>query len=346
MNLQQLYYFRKLAEVQHYTEAAKALYITQPSLSDSIASLESELSVALFQKKGRNVQLTKYGEEFSQYVNQSLEILEHGIALMKEKSDSMTGTIDIGCIPTLLGDFLPDALDLYHEHHPQVNFNIFHEKSIPVAEGVSAGTYDIGFCSMVEHMDDLFFVPITYQELIVIVRNDHPLAQYDSIELPALKDYALCTYRDTIPIGKTVRAILKEKGLEAAHSYDDEISIAGRINRSSKAAIVADTPFLKQFDNLKKTTFNRRPEDARMIYMVYSKNEFYHGSRGSIRKLLVVAHCLDLPTGNFKYRDFIQNCTDMRKGFTASFYRERHKEAVSSIGKNRKDVLSHLPVLV
>lgn len=252
MNLQQLYYFRKLAEVQHYTEAAKALYITQPSLSDSIASLESELSVALFQKKGRNVQLTKYGEEFSQYVNQSLEILEHGIALMKEKSDSMTGTIDIGCIPTLLGDFLPDALDLYHEHHPQVNFNIFHEKSIPVAEGVSAGTYDIGFCSMVEHMDDLFFVPITYQELIVIVRNDHPLAQYDSIELPALKDYALCTYRDTIPIGKTVRAILKEKGLEAAHSYDDEISIAGRINRSSKAAIVADTPFLKQFDNLKK----------------------------------------------------------------------------------------------
>lgn len=64
MNLQQLYYFRKLAEVQHYTEAAKALYITQPSLSDSIASLESELSVALFQKKGRNVQLTKYGENF------------------------------------------------------------------------------------------------------------------------------------------------------------------------------------------------------------------------------------------------------------------------------------------
>lgn len=55
MNLQQLYYFRKLAEVQHYTEAAKALYITQPSLSDSISSLESELSVALFQKKGRGI---------------------------------------------------------------------------------------------------------------------------------------------------------------------------------------------------------------------------------------------------------------------------------------------------
>ena len=71
MNLQQLYYFRKLAEVQHYTKAAKALYITQPSLSDSIASLEHELSVSLFQKKGRGVQLTKYGQEFYEYVNQA-----------------------------------------------------------------------------------------------------------------------------------------------------------------------------------------------------------------------------------------------------------------------------------
>ena len=294
MNLQQLYYFRKLAEVQHYTEAAKALYITQPSLSDSIASLESELSVALFQKKGRGIELTKYGQEFYQYVNQALGILEHGIALMKEKSDSVTGTIDVGCIPTLLGDFLPDALDLYHEKHPQVNFNIFQEKSIPVAEGVSSGDYDIGFCSMVENKPDLVFVPITYQELIVIVRNDHPLAQYDSIRLSDLRDHTLSTYRDTIPIGKTIRKILKDKGLEAAYSYDDEISIAGRINRSSKVAIVADTPFLKQFDNLKKIHLTDVPRDTRMLYMVYSKKNFITAAVEAFANFMV-AYRLDLP---------------------------------------------------
>ena len=294
MNLQQLYYFRKLAEVQHYTEAAKALYITQPSLSDSIASLESELSVALFQKKGRGIELTKYGQEFYQYVNQSLGVLEHGIAIMKEKSDSVTGTIDVGCIPTLLGDFLPDALDLYHEKHPQVNFNIFQDKSIPVAEGVSAGDYDIGFCSMVENKEDLVFVPITYQELIVIVRNGHPLARYDSMELTALRDYTLSTYRDTIPIGKTIRKILKDKGLEAAYSYDDEISIAGRISRSSKAAIVADTPFLKQFDNLKKIHLTDVPLGTRMLYMVYSKKNFITAAVEAFANFMV-ANCLNLP---------------------------------------------------
>lgn len=294
MNLQQLYYFRKLAEVQHYTEAAKALYITQPSLSDSISSLENELSVALFQKKGRGIELTKYGQEFYQYVNQALGVLEHGIAIMKEKSDLVTGTIDVGCIPTLLGDFLPNALDLYHEKHPQVSFNIFHEKSIPVAEGVSAGTYDIGLCSMVENKDDLVFVPITYQELVVIVRNDHPLAVHDSIELTALKGYMLSTYRDTIPIGKTIRKILREKGMEAAYSYDDEISIAGRINHSSKTAIVADTPFLKQFDNLKKIHLTDVPKDTRMLYLVYSKKNFITAAVEAFANFMV-AYCLNLP---------------------------------------------------
>ncbi len=177
---------------------------------------------------------------------------------------------------------------------PQVSFNIFHEKSIPVAEGVSAGTYDIGLCSMVENKDDLVFVPITYQELVVIVRNDHPLAVHDSIELTALKGYMLSTYRDTIPIGKTIRKILKEKGVEAAYSYDDEISIAGRINHSSKTAIVADTSFLKQFDNLKKIHLTDVPKDTRMLYLVYSKKNFITAAVEAFANFMV-AHCLNLP---------------------------------------------------
>ena len=65
------------------------------------------------------------------------------------------------------------------------------------------------------------------------------------IEIPSEDLEKIVTVNDII-------GYLKEKGVEAAYSYDDEISIAGRINHSSKTAIVADTSFLKQFDNLKK----------------------------------------------------------------------------------------------
>lgn len=91
MNLSQLYYFSKLADLQHYTRAAKELFITQPTLSGSISSLENELGVALFQKKGRNVELTKYGAEFLEYVNAALEQLDKGVAVMKSYSGESDG---------------------------------------------------------------------------------------------------------------------------------------------------------------------------------------------------------------------------------------------------------------
>lgn len=57
MNLSHLQYFRELAQVQHYTKAAHNLFISQPTLSHSIASLEDELGVKLFEKNGRTVKL-------------------------------------------------------------------------------------------------------------------------------------------------------------------------------------------------------------------------------------------------------------------------------------------------
>ena len=59
MNLNQLYYFQKVATLQHYHQAAEKLNISQPSLSRSISNLEEELGLKLFVKKGRNIELIK-----------------------------------------------------------------------------------------------------------------------------------------------------------------------------------------------------------------------------------------------------------------------------------------------
>lgn len=166
--------------------------------------------------------------------------------------------------------------------------------SIEVAQGVSGGKYDIGFCSMVDDMPDLVFVPITYQELIAIVQNNHPLADRGAMYLSDLNGYRLTTYRDTIPIGKVVHKLLKKKGVEAVYSYDDEISIAGRISNSSKVAIVADTPFLRQFSNLSKVRLLDVPKDTRMIYMVYSSKNFITSAVEAFANFMV-AHCLNMP---------------------------------------------------
>lgn len=69
MTLNQILYFQKVARLENYHQAAEELYISQPSLSRSMAVLESELGVALFEKKGRGVTLTKAGQLFLEHAD-------------------------------------------------------------------------------------------------------------------------------------------------------------------------------------------------------------------------------------------------------------------------------------
>ena len=83
MNLYQLRYFSLLAHTGHFRKAAKELCIAQSSLSHSIALLEQELGVALFEKQGRRSILTTEGAQFLKYVEKSLNILDEGILNMR-----------------------------------------------------------------------------------------------------------------------------------------------------------------------------------------------------------------------------------------------------------------------
>ncbi|MNO15540.1 HTH-type transcriptional regulator GltC [compost metagenome] len=275
MNLNQLYYFKKLAELQHYTKAAQELYISQPSLSFAISSLEKELDIGLFRKKGRNVVLTKYGEEFYKYVTASLTELDKGLQHVKNKSSLQTGSIDIGCIPTLTGDFIPKAIRKFiTSFQTQTNFNLFHGMSLEILEGVKEGKYDLGFCSKIENEPDLVFLPMLYQELVVITQENHKLATKDHITMTEIIDYPLITYRHTLPIGKMIMTLFHEQDLEPtiSHALDDEISIGGLVSEGFGIAIVANTPLLRQF-NIATIPLDARL-DSRIVYLTYNANQY------------------------------------------------------------------------
>ena len=107
MNLNQLQYFKILAQEEHYTRAAQMLSITQPSLSHAIAQLEEELGTRLFEKKGRNIVLTRYGKLFLSYVEESLKVLEEGVQRTRELNGSKEGIIHLAYIYTMGSNFTP-----------------------------------------------------------------------------------------------------------------------------------------------------------------------------------------------------------------------------------------------
>jgi DNA-binding transcriptional LysR family regulator len=274
MNLNQLYYFKKLAELLHFTNTAKELFITQPSLSGSISSLEVELGIELFHRQGRSVKLTKYGNEFYKHVSTALNELEKGIEIAKEESGALGGQINVGCIPTIIGDFLPTVINRYLSTvNSKTRFNVFNGMTFDVTEGIKSGKYDIGFCSFVEDESSLEFVPVLAQELVLLVNKFNPLAKKKFVHMDDLHDCPLITYRDNLPIGKTIMNIIKAHDLHATFAYDDEITIGGVVATTELAAITARTPFLLQFRNLRLIKIDV-PADTRKLYMCYSKENY------------------------------------------------------------------------
>lgn len=282
MNLSQLYYFRKLAELQHYTKAAKELFITQPTLSGSISSLEQELGVSLFQKAGRNVELTKYGAEFLKYVNASLEQLDKGIAIMKGYSgEGDGGVIDLGCIITLQTEFLPRLLNGYSSvNERKTEFNINQKPSQELLCGIVEGKHDVAFCAFdALYSGKLHQIPVAEQHLVVAMSPSSPLASKPYLTPGDLKGESLITYREEVPLGKSVKNLLDSFDVDdVRYVYEDESILAGFAANGSDLALMLDTFFPHTMEDIVvKPLYNNELEKRRYchtIYLVYCDKNY------------------------------------------------------------------------
>src|SRR2546428_13358678 len=111
MDLLQLHYFRTVARLEHMTRAAEALLIAQPALSQTIARLEDELGVPLFDRLGRRIRLNLFGKAFLERVERVFAELDQGRRELADLVGGEQGRVDLSLgvvlriFPELLHDF-------------------------------------------------------------------------------------------------------------------------------------------------------------------------------------------------------------------------------------------------
>src|ERR1700733_5998075 len=110
MELQQLRYFREVAEQEHVTRAAEKLFVSQSAISRSIAQLEEELNVPLFYRQGRAVVLSPYGRLFLEQITRALGVLESGKRLLREQTEKESGTVSLGFLHSLGIEMVPGLI--------------------------------------------------------------------------------------------------------------------------------------------------------------------------------------------------------------------------------------------
>ena len=181
MTLLQLQYFKTLAQVLHYTHAAKELHIAQPSLSYSISELEKELGVKLFDKENRKIRLTVYGEQFLPYAEKALALLDEGANVLRQMAGTAPQEVRLGYFHSISTSLIPAIMTGVYsqEENRRIRFQFCEAPSFDIFTQLKKGSLDLAFCM---HLDDtLESVTIMRQPLFLAVPSNHPLAHREFV---------------------------------------------------------------------------------------------------------------------------------------------------------------------
>ncbi len=277
MNLNQLYYFKTIANLQHFRIASEKLNVSQPSLSVSMTNLEDELGIKLFEKQGRNVKLTKYGKIFLEYVESSLETLEVGINKIKTLTNNKGGNIDIAYVFPLAPSYIPKIVRSFldQNENKNISFSFKQELTSQIIEGLKNSKYDLGFCSYMENEENIIFEPIIEQELVLIVPKNHPLSNKKEISIKEIEKYNVIIYFKESGLGQLTCKIFNDNNINPNIIFEgeNEHAILGLVAENFGIALVGKTPLLKN-NNIKQIKV-KELNYKRYIYLAYVKNRYF-----------------------------------------------------------------------
>ena len=249
MTLNQLHYFQTIARLENYRAAAEELYISQPSLSRSIDSLEKELGVQLFERTGRGITLTKSGRLFLEYVDRILEDCDIAIYKMKELSSS-GGRIDIGYVFPLANYYIPHKVRTFLDQpgNERVTFGFTQNRTSAIIHEIKKGAIDVGFCAYVESEEELEFVPILKQEMVIIVPPEHPLSGLEEVSVRELENYPVIGYDRFSGLGGYTKRLYRNLGIkpEIMCECADENAIQALVRENFGIALVAKVDVLNE----------------------------------------------------------------------------------------------------
>jgi len=220
MELRQLKYFAKAAELQNFTEAAAALFITQSTLSQQIKQLEDELQLPLFDRIAKRVRLTEAGKSFLPYALKTLKDSEDGRDILKDLMNIKTGTLSIG-VTYGLSNLLTKAVADFNEKHPQIKLVISFGTTQELLRNLEGGNLDLMLSFYDEPDNERTTTDHLFSaQLSLIAHRDHPVSAKKDIKLKDLPELPLILPSPGYSIRSYLDLIIKKNDLSPSLSIE------------------------------------------------------------------------------------------------------------------------------
>jgi DNA-binding transcriptional LysR family regulator len=191
IDIAELLTFIKVAETSSFSEAASKLFLTQPAISKRIAALENNLGVRLFDRIGRQVQLTEAGIRLLPKARKMAEDLQDIKRSMTLQMQDVSGELRLSTSHHVGLRRLPKSLKRFQEDFPSAHLEIEFTQSEEAYQDVLKGRAELGIITLSNKENSLIeSLPIWSDPLTCVVSKDHPLALSKKLSLIELAQHA------------------------------------------------------------------------------------------------------------------------------------------------------------
>ncbi|MDY6064832.1 MAG: selenium metabolism-associated LysR family transcriptional regulator [Finegoldia sp.] len=281
MDLKQLETFITVVEWDSFSEAARRLYLTQPTISTHIKQLEEELNTKLISRTTKKLELTKDGREFYNYAKSISFIMQN---IQDQFSNRALTNFNIGASSVPATYILPDLISKFRKGNYDTKINIIQSDSSDVISKVLSGAMNVGFVGMTTNDKNLSFHRIMSDKLVITTPcNDY----FKSLKKSKVKLETL--FQEPLIFREQGSGTLKEsmKMIEALDISKSDINIAATTNNPETVkaciksglgiSIMSKLSVKKEVDDGELLIFPIDEfESIRHFYIVH-RNDLTHG---------------------------------------------------------------------
>ena len=215
--LQQLRILKAVATEKNFTKAAALLYISQPSLSKQLKTLEKNLDTLLINRERNKISLTESGQVFLRYSERILALCEESCRSLIDLKNGDRGNLTVGASQTIGTYLMPRILALFAQTYPQIDLNVQVNSTRIIAKNIINREIDIAVVGG-EISEDLkkklTIQPFVYDELSLIISKSHPFAKKEKINKEDLYCLDFITLNSNSTIKKFIDNILRQNQIK------------------------------------------------------------------------------------------------------------------------------------
>ncbi|WP_099865323.1 pca operon transcription factor PcaQ [Pararhizobium haloflavum] len=207
--------FLEVARQRSVSKAAEVLSLSQPAVTRTIRELETALGVRLFEKDGRGIRISRFGEVFLRHAGASVTSLRQGVDSIQQALRSEGPPIRIGALPTVSARIMPEAVAQFLKEGTGSPIKVVTGDNSVLLEQLRLGELDlvVGRLAPPEAMMGLSFEPLYSENVVFAVRSGHPLLKKPHFSLDELRDYTILMPTPSAVIRPFVDRFLVSNGI-------------------------------------------------------------------------------------------------------------------------------------